>query len=305
MSGAAVGDPAAGAVASTTVFDEATAARPLGDGRFAVLPDMRFAIGGAVNGGVLVASMLRGVLHDSPHPYPVATSAHFLRVARPEPAELQVTWLKKGRTVATARATLVQHGRPVIEALVTTGMLAIAGNGAGSGAGDGPAGVPPDGAGAGALSWTGEPPKLPPAGECRPIAPSPGFTPVSGFTGQVDIRFDPATMGWLDGEPAGTPEMRGYLSLREPRDPDAYLLAVAVDALPPVVFGLGAVGWAPTVELTWHMRGVPAPGLLRVSARCRHVSAGWFDEEAEVWDAAGRLVAQSRQLALVGRSASS
>jgi hypothetical protein len=29
---------------------------------------------------------------------------------------------------------------------------------------------------------------------------------------------------------------------------------------------------------------------------------GWFDDEAEVWDSAGRLVAQSRQIALVGRS---
>jgi Thioesterase-like superfamily len=38
-----------------------------------------------------------------------------------------------------------------------------------------------------------------------------------------------------------------------------------------------------------------------VAARCRHVSGGWFDEEAEVWDAAGRLVAQSRQIARVGR----
>ncbi len=95
--------------------------------------------------------------------------------------------------------------------------------------------------------------------------------------------------------------MRGYLSLREERDPDAYLLALAVDALPPAVLALGAVGWAPTVELTWHMRNVPAPGLLRVAARCRHVSGGWFDEEAEVWDAAGHLVAQSRQIARVGR----
>ncbi|HCU94231.1 MAG TPA: hypothetical protein DHU96_16510 [Actinobacteria bacterium] len=63
------------------------------------------------------------------------------------------------------------------------------------------------------------------------------------------------------------------------------------------------VGWSPTVELTWHMRDVPAPGPLRVAARCRHVSGGWFDEEAEVWDAAGRLVAQSRQIARLGRSA--
>jgi Thioesterase-like superfamily len=68
-----------------------------------------------------------------------------------------------------------------------------------------------------------------------------------------------------------------------------------------VVFGLGATGWAPTVELTMHMRMVPSPGVLRIAARCRQVSGGWFDEEAEVWDAAGSLAAQSRQIARVGR----
>jgi hypothetical protein len=51
------------------------------------------------------------------------------------------------------------------------------------------------------------------------------------------------------------------------------------------------------------MRAVPAPGPLRLAARSRHVAGGWFDEESEVWDAAGRLVAQSRQLARVGRPA--
>jgi hypothetical protein len=117
------------------------------------------------------------------------------------------------------------------------------------------------------------------------------------------MRLDPATTGWRHGKPAGIPEMRGYFRLREDRDPDAYLLALAVDGMPPVVFGLGASGWAPTVELTWHMRAVPVPGVLQVAARCRHVSGGWFDEEAEVWDAAGRLVAQSRQIARVGRGA--
>ncbi len=76
---------------------------------------------------------------------------------------------------------------------------------------------------------------------------------------------------------------------------------MAVDGLPPTVFGLGASGWAPTVELTWYMRAVPVPGPLRVAAWCRSVGGGWFDEEAEVWDEAGTLVAQSRQLARVGR----
>jgi hypothetical protein len=51
------------------------------------------------------------------------------------------------------------------------------------------------------------------------------------------------------------------------------------------------------------MRVVPAAGPLRIAARGRHVSGGWFDEETEVWDSAGRLVAQSRQIARLGRGA--
>jgi hypothetical protein len=128
-----------------------------------------------------------------------------------------------------------------------------------------------------------------------------GADGVAGFAAHLHVLLDPATTGWRNGEPSGVPEMFGYVSLREPREPDALMLAVAVDALPPVVFGLGATGWSPTVELTWHMRGVPEAGPLAVATRCRHVSGGWFDEEAEVWDAGGRLVAQSRQLARVGR----
>jgi hypothetical protein len=67
------------------------------------------------------------------------------------------------------------------------------------------------------------------------------------------------------------------------------------------VFALGRFGWAPTVEMTVHTRALPAPGRLRVLSRARLVASGWFDEEAEVWDSAGRLVTQSRQLARVGR----
>ncbi|MGO8883760.1 MAG: thioesterase family protein [Streptosporangiaceae bacterium] len=276
-----------------TIFDEATAVSPRGDGLYDALPDSRFALiapGGsappAVNGGVLIATVLRAVLDSSPHPHPIATSAHFLRVAALAPAQVQVTWLRQGKTAATARATLVQDSLPVLEVTVTTGRL-VAGESEAEG-----------------LSWTGEPPDLPPIEECVALDPWPGTAgPVetAGYAGQVRLLLDPAVSGWRRGEPAGRPEMRGYFRLREDRDPDAYLLALAVDGLPPVVFGLGATGWAPTVELTWHMRAEPARGPLRVAARCRHVSGGWFDEEAEVWDAEGRLVAQSRQIARVGR----
>jgi len=276
-----------------TIFDEATAVVRRPDGQYDARPDQRFAMvvpGGsappAVNGGALIATVLRAVLDCSPNPHPVATTAHFLRVARLAPAQVQVTWLKQGRTAATARATLIQDGEAVLETTVTTGTVPA------SGASDGP------------LSWTGPPPDFPAIEDCVDLGLWRGSVSADGERGyatQVRMLLDPATTGWHRGQPSGLPEMRGYFGLREARDPDAYLLALAVDGLPPVVFGLGATGWAPTVELTWYMRAVPGPGPLRVAARCRQVSGGWFDEEAEVWDAAGTLVAQSRQLARVGR----
>lgn len=315
-------------VTAATAFDQATAATPAGPGRYEVLPDPRFAApappGGAapaVNGGVLLAGMLRAVLAESPHPHPVATSAHFLRVPRIAPALVEVAWLKQGRTAAVARAVLIQDDVPLIDATVTTGSVGDPPPAAGPVKIDFPERTPatpslnsshrpPDAltpapapaaerartaADPAALCWTAEPPRFPPAAECVEL------TPGAGISGQVEFRLDPATAGWLRRQPSGIPEMRGYFRMRDDREPDAYLLAFAVDSLPPVVFGLGAISWAPTVELTWYMRAVPAPGPLRVASRCRHVGAGWFDEEAEVWDAAGRLVAQSRQLARVGR----
>jgi len=307
-----------------TVFDEATAVSRCGDDVYQAHPDQRFAIvapGGtappAVNGGVMIATALRAVLDCSPLPHPVATSAHFLRVAKLAPAEIHVTWLKRGRTAATARATLIQGGEAVLETTVTTGTVPVSraaavqvgAMAADAAAGGGALAPPADGALAapaenGELTWTGLPPALPPIEECVELGPWRGtFAPdgTSGYAGQIKMLFDPAVIGWAGHEPNGLPEMRGYFGLREDRDPDALLLALAVDGLPPVVFGLGATGWAPTVELTMYMRMVPAPGPLRVSARSRQVSGGWFDEEAEVWDSADNLVAQSRQIARVGR----
>src|SRR5262245_49010513 len=107
-----------------TVFDRATAGSRRSDGVHETHPDPPVATAGtappAVNGGVMIATVLRAVLDCSPLPHPVATSAHFLRVARLAPAEIHVTWLKKGRTAATARATLIQDSEPVLETTVTT-----------------------------------------------------------------------------------------------------------------------------------------------------------------------------------------
>ena len=54
-----------------------------------------------------------------------------------------------------------------------------------------------------------------------------------------------------------------------------------------------------TVELTVHVRAMPAPGWLACRISTRYVEGGYAEEDFEVWDSAGALVAQSRQLILI------
>ncbi|GII75072.1 hypothetical protein Sru01_00540 [Sphaerisporangium rufum] len=260
-----------------TKFDEATQAVRVDDTTYDVCLDPGYSIGGPLNGGYLMAVLLRAVTDDSPHAHPVSTAAQFLRAPRPGPAQVRLERLKAGRTAAMTRASLVQDGTSYLETLVTTATL-----------GEGPA------------DWSAGPPAMPPVEECVRL---PDPRPESGMTlsERMELRFDPPTVGWLTGAPTGRPESRAYFRLAEPQDPDPFVLALAVDALPPVVFSAGARGWAPTVELTWHLRALPAPGWLAVVGHGRLVRDGWFDEDIEIWDAAGRLVAQSRQLARLGR----
>ncbi|RKS76810.1 acyl-CoA thioesterase [Actinomadura pelletieri DSM 43383] len=259
-------------------FGAATEVRRVGEGRFEAVLDGGYAIAGALNGGYLMAVLARAAVAASPHEHPVSTAATFLRVAAAGPAEVIVEPRKEGRTTATSLVTLVQDGRPTVDALITTGTLDADHEPAWSGA---------------------QPPGMPPLERCAPFEPVPE---TRDFAERLDLRFDPALMGWTDGRPSGRPELRAWLRLSDGHPPDPYSLALAVDALPPVTLNLGRNGWAPTVELTWHMRAVPAPGWLAVHGTGRLLTGGWFDEDVEVWDSTGRLVAQSRQLARAPRT---
>ncbi|MEU7853667.1 thioesterase family protein [Nonomuraea sp. NPDC049141] len=261
-----------------TKFDEATQAIRVDEATYDVCLDPGYVIGGPLNGGYLLAVILRAVVDASPFEHPVSTSAQFLKSPAPGPARVRIEQLKAGRTAAFTRATLVQDGVAQIESLITTATL-----------GD----VEP--------MYADKPGYVMPRPEDCAKLPDP--RPESNMTlnAQMEMLFDPPTIGWLSGEPSGRPESRAYFRMAEPQDPDPYVLALAVDSLPPVVFSAGARGWAPTVDLTWHLRALPAPGWLTLIGSGRLVSDGWFDEEVEAWDSQGRLVAQCRQLARVGR----
>jgi acyl-Coa thioesterase superfamily protein len=81
--------------------------------------------------------------------------------------------------------------------------------------------------------------------------------------------------------------------------PDALFALLCGDLSAPVTFAVERTGWAPTVQLTALLRGLPADGWLRVMCTCTEIGQEWFDEDHTVVDSAGRLVVQARQLAMV------
>lgn len=236
----------------------------------------------AVNGGYLLALLGRALGDALPHPDPFTVSAHYLTPSAPGPAVIRTETIRTGRTLSTGQASLFQYaedGTEVerIRVLATYGDLDA---------------LP------GEVRTTALPPAIPAYRDC--LGPSDGPAPIPGssaITERLNIKLDPATVGWAVGAPSGKGEVRGWFGLADGRDADPLSLLLTVDALPPTAFDLGLTGWTPTVELTTHIRCRPAPGLLRVSITTRNLAGGFLEEDAEVWDSAGRLVAQSRQLA--------
>ena len=264
-------------------LDVATAVKPTGDGRYEVALDPAWRIGTKPNGGYLLAVLARAAAEaagaaGADHPHPAAVSAHYLAAPGPGPAEVTVEVLRRGRSATQLRASLAAGGTPCVEALVTCGQL------------------PPPG---GEPYWTGvEPAELPAEEACFPVPPDDPRFPVPMF-GEVALRVDPASAGFAIGRPAGKGELRGWVRIA-PAPPDPYALLVAVDCLPPATFDLGLAGsWVPTLELTAYLRALPAPGPLRVRQRARLVAHGRVDEECDVWDSTGALVATGHQLAAV------
>jgi acyl-CoA thioesterase len=117
----------------------------------------------------------------------------------------------------------------------------------------------------------------------------------------IGQRFEYRTavpLGFARGEPSGLSEFDLWIRFLEPRDPDSWSLASFVDSAPPAVMELGELA-STTVELTLHVRRKPAPGWLAMRIATRHVIGGYHEEDIDVWDSTGALVAQSRQLALL------
>ena len=115
---------------------------------------------------------------------------------------------------------------------------------------------------------------------------------------RFDLRLPPDSPWGRPGE--GDPfEITGWIRFRDGAPPDSLSAVAFADAFPPTILGAVAGGWVPTIELTVHLRGRPAPGWLLGTFRTRVLVDGLLEEDGELWDSEGRPVALSRQLAMV------
>lgn len=266
-------------------FEADTAIESIGDGRYrGHITDRWHVLGDAApNGGYLMAVAARAAVAESGRPDPVTVTGHFLRPPEVGTAEVEVTMVKEGRRFATVQARLLQSRVEKLRLLGAFGDLAAL---------------------SGPTQVDRSPPELPPPDEL--VDANAQADERQSFAPSILRRFDhlviPQEMGWTLGDPLGRGTIGGFSRFAGGEQMSTLGLLIMADAYPPAVFNMGVeVGWTPTIELTVQIRKRPADGWLRTRFATTALTGGLLEEDGEIWDDAGDLVALSRQTALAAR----
>ena len=266
-------------------FGDVMALRPLDDGRpgFAGNLNEHWTIGPKIHGGVMLALCAKaaregyGDSGGTGAPFePVAVSADFLSAPDPGVVELITTVRKRGRRIGLVDVELSQGGRTCVRTVVTLGE--------------------PEHLAEPLLSANPVTPLMspePPVG-VEPIGPGHPAAEINHLARGCDIRPD-QTPTFSD---AGAPVFKIWV---RPKDGpvDVLFALMCGDISLPVSYAVDRRGWAPTVQLTAYLRGLPVDGWLRVVCTATQIGQDWFDEDHTVVDSTGRIIVQTRQLALV------
>jgi hypothetical protein len=234
----------------------------------------RWSIAGRPNGGYVQAVMVGAIGQEANQPDLLSSTGHFLAPTEPGPATIEVEVLKHGRSLSNSRANLIQDGQVKVTVLAIHGNLER----------EGPTAV-----------FDRPPPLSHLTSSIKRLVEVP-------IAERFDFEVSPAIARAIAGDAdrdLAVPELIGRFRFRDRVIPPLTSLPLLVDAWPPTMFVLGHFGWAPTLELTVHSRGRPTSEWITTRLRSRYLIDGMVEEDCELWDESGRLVALSRQLALV------
>jgi acyl-CoA thioesterase len=261
-----------------TAFDRDTSLVPLGAGNFEAELEGDWWVGGGAHGGYLAAVILRALemTLDDPERSPRSLTIHFCAPASRGRLIARGKVERGGASLSTLSGRLEQDGRLVALALAAF-----------------------------SKSWPAlldfdavQAPATPDPEQIEPVPTLPVMPP---FTRYFDYRF---CLGEAPFSEAELAETGGWVSLKEPRSLDAPLIAAMGDAWLPAVFSLASLEdryLLPTIDYTVHFRRPIADrdGMVKILLRSGMSSEGFFEEDGLLWDRQGRLLAQSRQLALL------
>jgi len=263
---------------------EADTALEAVEGGFAGEITARWNVGGNPNGGYLMALAARAMLAASRRADPLSVTAHYVTAPVPGPVIVRTETARAGRRYSTVAATVAQDGHQRLRVLGALGELDRM---------------------QGPTRLAGSPPRIPPPEECVPLlqASERSGSWVPEVMNRYDLRLAPDDL-WIDsGAPGVVDEapltVTGWIRFADGTEPSTLSLLAFSDAFPPTVLNALDVGWVPTVELTVHVRGRPAPGWVLGTFRTRFLVDGLLEEDGELWGEDGRLLALARQLALV------
>lgn len=247
-----------------------------------------WTIGPKVHGGAMLALCANAARTAIGGMEPVAVSGSFLWAPDPGPLRVVTTIRKRGRRVSLVDVELNQGDRTAVRAVLTMGdpehhvapllsvnpVVAL---------------MPPD-----------PPPGLEPIGPGHPMAD------IVHLAHGCDIRpslamLGPRSRGADRVRPDGADQAPVIEYWVRPKEgsPDVLFALLCGDVSAPVTWAVDRFGWAPTVQLTAYLRGLPADGWLRVMCTTMQIGQEWFDEDHLVVDCEGRIIVQTRQLALV------
>jgi acyl-CoA thioesterase len=253
-----------------------TALEPLGDGRWRGTISERWWILQGPYGGYVSAFLVRALQAavGDPERMPRSLTVHFVDAPAAGPVEVAARVERRGRSATTVTLRMEQDGRPMALALAAAGTWRD-----------------------GEPEWCdATPPEAPPPEDCPPL-PEDGMPP---FMRRFEIRWvDGGAVGHASGAARNLSWVRPHPAMAL----DHIAVTALSDTMLPVAFSrLGRLLIVPTLDLTIHFRApLPAEGdgWALVAFASRVSAGGTWEEDGEVWSRDGRLLAQSRQLAMI------
>jgi len=270
-------------------FQEAIKLEKFEDNKFIVNPDINYFVGNTPHGGYLMAIMHKALTTILPHSTAISSSVQYLDRIDAKPFELEVEIFKASKGSSSGIVKLKQDDKICTTFTGTCSDFEFM-----KGHDDLQKPLPDIFIEKNKNDYV----------KMNYDKISKGFTP--SFIQQLECLIHPDHAWWnreIDNKSKDNKARCSAFLEMQGGQPDQFCLSFYSDILPPVVCNkYGPLGWIPTITLTTHIRQLPTTSELYVDFIATDINKGYFEQDCNIWDLSGNLVASSRQLTRILKS---